>query len=180
LTVYLIPSESVGSQATNSLERRNLRRLSATETSSIQELTSVTTDDSGQAAATLVIPEGVPTGDYVLQFVGATTENALRTINLGIRVLESTEEPSISISGTRGEIGNRRGIIVTGTTTGLEGNTVFPRFKVRGQSQYSDGIARRLIPADGTFDWQRRGGKKIYVYFQVVNDVIRSNRLIFR
>lgn len=180
LSVYLIsgegPEQKVGSSAVEDVARL----LEATDDTAARELMSVTTDDSGQAVASVLVPHGTQPGDYVLQIVGATIENAVRTVNLGITVRQIAVEPKISISGSRGSVSGKRGIIVTGTTIGLAGKTVFPRIKLKGQASYSDGVARRPIRDDGTFRWQRRGGKKISVYFQVVDESIRSNRLVLR
>ena len=84
------------------------------------------------------------------------------------------------ISGSRGDVRGKRGIIVEGTTTGLVGETVMPRYKFRGQPEYSDGVARRTVEADGTFTWQRRTGKKIYIIFKTVDGSVQSDRIIIR
>jgi hypothetical protein len=89
-------------------------------------------------------------------------------------------EESIMVSGSRGDVRGKRGIIVEGTTTGLVGETVMPRYKFRGQPEYSDGVARRTVEADGTFTWQRRTGKKIYIIFKTVDGSVQSDRIIIR
>lgn len=180
LSVYLISVEDPERQEDDSAVEDVAALVDVTDDSAAQELVTVTTDDSGQALASVLVSDGTQPGNYVLQIVGATFDNAVRTVNLGVTVRKAAVEPEISITGLRGAIGGKRGIIVTGTTIGLEGKTVFPRIKVRGQVTYSDGVARRSIASDGNFTWQRRGGKKIYVYFQVLDEEIRSNRLVFR
>ena len=84
------------------------------------------------------------------------------------------------ISGSRGDVRGKRGIIVEGTTTGLVGETVMPRIKLRGQTEYSDGTARRTVAEDGTFTWQRRTGKKIYVIFKTVDGSVQSAAIVIR
>lgn len=89
-------------------------------------------------------------------------------------------EESIMISGSRGDVRGKRGIIVEGTTTGLVGEIVMPRYKFRGQPEYADGVARRTVETDGTFTWQRRTGKKIYIIFKTVDGSVQSDRIIIR
>jgi hypothetical protein len=36
------------------------------------------------------------------------------------------------------------------------------------------------VTADGTFDWQRRTGKKIYIIFKTVEGSVQSSRIIIR
>ena len=87
---------------------------------------------------------------------------------------------SIVISGSRGEVRGVRGIIVNGTTTGLVGEIVMPRIKFPGQTDYSDGVARRTVAADGTFTWERRTGKKIYIIFKTVDGSVQSAAIVIR
>jgi hypothetical protein len=89
-------------------------------------------------------------------------------------------EPTIVISGSRGEVRGKRGIIVTGETTGFAaGDILIPWFRWSGPSEYSPGFARISIREDGDFRWQRRTGRKIYIIIRSEADpAIRSNRLI--
>ena len=116
----------------------------------------------------------------MLQVVGATADNATRALSLGVRVEEAPVKPSISISGSREVQDGRKFAVVQGSGTGLEGVVVFPRIKLRGQMSYADGKARRVIAEGGSFDWQRRGGKKLYVYFMTEDQQTRSNGITIR
>jgi predicted outer membrane repeat protein len=78
---------------------------------------------------------------------------------------------SITIVGSR----EGRSVSVRGTTTGLVGAQVQAMVRLPGEPAYSRG-AQRTVGDDGSFTWQRRSGKKTYVYFQ--HDGIRSNRVI--
>ena len=158
------------------------RQFSRTESviNDIEVLTSVTTDSSGRAASSVVLDANTPPGDYVLQLVGATPSNQVRIINLGVSVIELPAAPSITILGSRTTVANKKAAVVIGQSTGLSGFTVFPRIRLQGQSQYADGIAQRTIAEDGRFRWQRRGGKKISIYFQVKDTTQRSNRIIIQ
>ena len=65
---------------------------------------------------------------------------------------------------------------VDGSTTGLVGAEVTPYVRKAGQTSYVPGINVRTVDSDGRFTWQRKSGKKIYVYF--LSGDVRSNRLI--
>jgi len=66
---------------------------------------------------------------------------------------------------------------VQGVSTGLVVRQVTPRVKLQGETSYQSGSGVRTISADGTFEWERRTDKKVYVYF-TAGDGIRSNRVI--
>jgi YVTN family beta-propeller protein len=82
---------------------------------------------------------------------------------------------SIQIIGSRDASDTRR-VVVNGVTTGLVGAQVRPFIRFPGQSGYSPGTGVRTVAEDGTFTWQRRAGKKIYVYF--TSGDVRSERVI--
>ena len=186
LAVYLV--DSPDDTAANSVAGRSWWAraviggigLSADDTDAVRDLGAVLVDDSGAFVLDLVAPDGTPAGDYVLQVVGTTAESTTRALSLGVRVLESPVELSLSISGSREVRDGRKFAIVRGSSTGLEGVVVFPRVKLRGQTSYADGKARRVIAEDGSFDWQRGGGKKLYVYFMTQDQQTRSNGITIR
>lgn len=84
---------------------------------------------------------------------------------------------SIVITGSRGEVRGRSGVIVAGTSTGMVGRSLTPMVKFPGQTSYTAGEARPVVSASGSFTWERRTGKKVYVYFMASDDV-RSNRVV--
>ena len=87
-------------------------------------------------------------------------------------------EKSITITGQRGTVSGKPGIIVDGVTTGIEdGNTVIPYFRFPGETSYTQGSARPVV-SDGEFSWQRKTGKKTYVYFKNESESVQSNRVI--
>jgi hypothetical protein len=47
-----------------------------------------------------------------------------------------------------------------------------------GQTTYTQGSASILVDQDGAFTWQRKTGKKIYVYVVTQEGTARSNRVI--
>ena len=85
--------------------------------------------------------------------------------------------PAIVINGSRGSAPDAGRVFVQGLSTGLVGRQVTPRVKLQGETSYQTGVGVRTISADGTFEWQRRTGKKTYVYF-TAGGGIRSNRVI--
>jgi hypothetical protein len=85
--------------------------------------------------------------------------------------------PSIVISGTRGEVRGKPGIVITGSASNL-GTAVPLRPWVRfpGQTGFVEGSARIVVDQSGEFTWQRRTGKKAYVYVRAGD--VPSNRVI--
>jgi hypothetical protein len=53
------------------------------------------------------------------------------------------------------------------------GAVVTPWVKVKGQTMFNPGSGVRTVAGDGTFTWQRSGGKKMRVYFR--SGEVRSN-----
>jgi uncharacterized protein (DUF427 family) len=86
---------------------------------------------------------------------------------------------SIVIAGARGEVRGVPGVIVSGISTGL-GQGAILRSMVRfpGQTTYTQGSAQILVDQDGAFTWQRRTGKKTYVYVETSDGTTRSNRVV--
>ena len=86
---------------------------------------------------------------------------------------------SLMITGTRGDVRARPGVIVTGTSTGLDmGAILRPWVKLAGQTTYRQGTATILVDATGGFTWQRMTGKKVYVYVATEGRSQRSTRII--
>ena len=80
--------------------------------------------------------------------------------------------PSILITGSR-DTADSRFIRVQGTTTDLVGKQVTPYVRFPGQRVFEAGTGTRTVGSDGTFTWQRKTGKRTYVYFQ--HAAVRSN-----
>lgn len=86
---------------------------------------------------------------------------------------------SIVITGSRGEVRGRPGIIIAGNSIGLDAGTILrPRIKLAGESTYSYGAAVIEVAGDGEFTWQRRTGRKVYVYLVTDDLSVRSARVI--
>lgn len=82
---------------------------------------------------------------------------------------------SIVITGSR-DASDDRFVTVKGTTTDLAGKQVIPWVRFPGQTDYAAGTGVRTVSADGTFTWQRKTGKKTYVYFELL--AVRSNTVV--
>ena len=79
---------------------------------------------------------------------------------------------SIMITGSRSSSDPQQ-VRVKGTSTGLGGKDVTPYVRFPGQTSFKAGTGTKKVASDGTFTWQRKTGKRIYVYFQHAS--IRSN-----
>jgi len=86
--------------------------------------------------------------------------------------------PSIVITGVRGEVRGKPGIVVTGVSTLELGAVVRPWVRFPGQTSYVEGSAQVLVDESGGFMWERRTGKKTSVF--VTAGSLRSNRVIIR
>ena len=83
---------------------------------------------------------------------------------------------SIVISGTRGEVRGRLGIIISGQTTGMGmGAILRPWTRSAGQPAFIEGSADILVDMSGDFEWQRRSGRKVLVYLATPDGSVRSN-----
>ena len=81
------------------------------------------------------------------------------------------------IVGERTTVGGSAGIAVDGLTTGFaDGDNVKPWVRFPGGS-YSEGTVRTVI-TDSEFYWERKTGKKTYVYFTNEAGDVSSNRII--
>lgn len=90
-----------------------------------------------------------------------------------------TANQSIEISGSRGSVSGKPGVIIEGSVAGIRaGSTVIPYIRFPGQTSYTQGTARPEISAAGTFTYARKTGKKTYIYFTNANGDVVSNRVI--
>ena len=88
-------------------------------------------------------------------------------------------ETSIHITGSRGVVRGKPGIVVTGTTMGLgKGALVTPWF-ARAGGRVEEGTPT-LTSTDGTFTWSRRASAKATWVVYVTVDAVRSNTVTIR
>ena len=86
--------------------------------------------------------------------------------------------PSITITGKKGKVGKKKGVIITGTSVGLAARaSVTPYFKVQGQKKFTKAPAVKLT-AKGTFTWRKATAKPITIYVQ--SGATKSNQVIVR
>lgn len=89
--------------------------------------------------------------------------------------------PAIVISGARGTVRGKPGIIVTGVSTGLAKEAVLrPWFRFAGAKADTEGVAVIRVAEDGNFTWKRSTGKTIYVTVKTSDATVVSNRIVIR
>ena len=137
----------------------------------------LTTDDSGRVQVNFKLDP-----NYTPQLVSGSFANQVTSLIFVERDSLQCVTRSITITGSRTTVSGKPGIIVNGTTTGFKkGDTVVPYFRFPGETTYTESTARPEIAADGSFEWQRKTGKKIYVYVTYdtdAGDKVQSNRVI--
>lgn len=126
----------------------------------------------------------VPGQSYTVEIFavleGASSETGARfgSDRASSFTLSAVPRIAIDISGERGTVAGKSGVIVNGLASGfVPGDTVVPYVRFPGQ-EYVQGSARPVIQADGSFEWQRKTGKKTYVYFTSADGTVTSNRII--
>ena len=86
------------------------------------------------------------------------------------------DRPTIQITGTRSERDARR-ITVSGTSVGLVGEFVRPYLRFRSSADFAAGKARVVVDERGSFRWQRKCKRQVWVYF--ADGSTRSNAVAF-
>jgi hypothetical protein len=134
---------------------------------------------NGSATGTVtVIEPGSFTITRVLRSYVGAEDPPITVGTLTIRGAAPVER-SITITGSRTTVAGKPGNLIDGRTEGLGGNAnvrVFFRFP--GETSYTESSARPPVASDGTFEWQRKTGKKLYVFVTSMNGEIQSNRVI--
>lgn len=131
----------------------------------------VTLGADGSASVSFVAGASTGAGSVTASSGGVT---ATATITVAQPV-----SPSIVIVGARTTVSGKPGVMVDGQVTGLApGSTVTPLLRFPGQTSYTEGSARPVVQQDGSFTWQRKTGKKVYVYITSGDGKVQSNRVI--
>ena len=133
----------------------------------------LTTDDSGRVQVSITLDP-----NFAPLVVNGSFVNQVANLVFNARdPLQCVKE--ITITGERTTVSGKSGVIVNGTTTGFTaGDTVVPYVRFPGQTGYTQGSARPEIAADGSFEWQRKTGKKTFVYFTSADGTVTSDRII--
>ena len=150
----------------------------ATSRSNAISTTSIRVNAQGVAEGNVPVPASQQPGNFTLQANAVTTSGAAATINVGVALTQATPEPdpgpdeSIAISSaTRGKGKKAATITVTGTTTGLVGTGITPRYRVQGAKSWTTG--RPVTVTDsGTFTWRLVTPKKVRIV--MVSGAIKS------
>ena len=125
----------------------------------------VTTNSQGQVQVTLVGSTSPGTGIVSASFGDKSSSASVDVVS-----------KSITITGTRPTSDSGTRISIEGFTTGLaDGSTVIPYIRFPGQTSFSEVTSRPVITA-GEFNWQRKTGKRIAVYF--MSGDVRSNTVV--
>jgi len=149
--------------------------------SSVKVSGEVTIIAGGQAGSCAVTASPVFTAYQNLDGTLPVTTSAstLPSSTFTVKVEVPPSERSIAITGQRTTVNGKPGICVSGGTTGFaDGDTVVPYVRFPGQTEYTQGSARPLVGADGSFEWCRKTGKKTYVYFTSSDGSVTSNRVV--
>lgn len=86
--------------------------------------------------------------------------------------------PTILITGSRGEVRGKPGVVVTGTSSGLGmGAILVPWVRVDDAASFTEGSARILVDTSGEFTWQRRGHATLEVQMRTPSGESSSNIL---
>lgn len=156
-------------------------RVSATETatrSGAISTTAIRVNAQGVAEGNVPVPAGQQPGNFIVQVNAVTASGAAATINVGVALTETTPDPdpgpdeTIAIaSASRGKGKKAATITVTGTTTGLAGTSITPRYRVEGAKSWKMG--KPVAVADsGTFTWRLTTSKKVRIV--MVSGAIKS------
>ena len=154
---------------------------------------SFTTDANGVASVTIIagnsgtgtLTAGPKSGDaapaWQTGYTAPTNAPDPTTSAAATVLVSESSVKTITITGERGTVKGKPGIMVDGITTGFdEGAAMVPYIKFPGETAYSEGTARPKVDADGEFYWQRKTGKKIYVYFKNEDGTVKSERIIIQ
>ena len=136
---------------------------------------------SGSATGSVtVIAPGTFTIMRVLRPVPTTPP--AEPITVGTLTVTGTQpvDPALTITSSgRTTVGGKPGISIEGLAEGFRDNaSVRVWFRFPGQTEYSEAAGRPSTTTNGTFTWQRKTGKKVYVYVTSMNTEIKSNRII--
>ncbi|MFM8515702.1 MAG: InlB B-repeat-containing protein [Actinomycetota bacterium] len=130
----------------------------------------VTTSASGEASLAVIAKSGDVQGNAAI-----TAAYGNKTAAVNVTVASAL---TIVITGERTTVSGKPGIRVEGVTTGLPArSTVIPYFRFLGEPTFTQASARPVVDANGEFFWERKTGKKSYVYFETASGA-KSNRVI--
>jgi len=154
---------------------RSWARLAARALGTTVYLGEIPTNEAGNLAGRVDVPESVTPGDRVLQLVGTTSTGEALVLTLGIAVADRAK-PTITITGSRGKGKDRAKIIVRGQSAGLAGIIVRPWTREGAQRSFVQETSQVRVTATGQFTWSKKSALRISVYFTAPGGV-RSNKV---
>jgi hypothetical protein len=144
--------------------------------SGLRDRAVVTTDDSGQGLISLIAAKSPGEGRLTVTPNPGTTVAAwepdflppsgfaepVKETSATVTIGSAAAAPSIAISGERGIVNGRSGVIVDGVAADVDPmSTLVPWVRLKGQTSYTAGSVIVTLDDDGNFTWQRRTGKKV-------------------
>lgn len=130
---------------------------------------SYTANANGVVRARVPIPRGMDPGDYTVQFNGITTSGAQMTVNVGVRLDQATPAPepepteTITITSAKRGKGKKAAVItVRGTTEGLSGTSVTPRYRVQGAKKWTT-VKPVRVNDQGAFRFRVKTPKRVAI-----------------
>ena len=153
---------------------------STTTTTTVPPPTSSTTSTTSPPSTTSTTTTTADTSDDESEdeTVGSSAMSTCYVRAMVVAPSKKRRSACISITGERGQVAGKSGIIVNGRTRGLkQGSTVKAWVKFPGQTTYSEGTIKAKV-AGSKFTWSRKTGKKTYVYFTTENEQTKSNVII--
>ena len=96
-----------------------------------------------------------------------------------VPVATPAQPQSITIQCERTTVSGKPGVKCVGATKGFSsGTTVVPFVRFPGETTFTQGRVRPEISSLGTFEWSRKTGKNLSVYFTSLDGSVTSNRVI--
>lgn len=140
--------------------------------------TAIRVNARGVAEGDVPVPAGQQPGNFVVQVNAVTASGAAATINVGVVLTETTPEPdpgpteTISITSASRGMGKKAATItVSGTTTGLAGTSVTPRYRVQGAKKWTLGKPV-VVSTDGAFTFRLVSPKQVSI--MVVSGAVKA------
>lgn len=132
----------------------------------------------GIAKGNVPVPQGQEPGNFVMQINGVTASGGQMSVNVGVVLAEATPPPdpgpteSIAIgSAKRGKGKKASTITVRGTSVGLAGKSITPRYRIKGAKKWTLGKPV-TVTANGTYIWRHNARQEITI--TMVSGAIRS------
>ncbi len=132
----------------------------------------------GVAEGNVPVPRGQQPGNFVLQINGVTAAGEEMSLNVGVALTQATPKPdpepatSIAVtSATRGKGKKASTITVRGTSEGLAGKSITPRYRIKSAKKWILGKPV-TVSVTGGFVWRHKARQEISI--MMTSGAIRS------